>query len=333
MSKSIILQTSERVHEKWLLVNAPSRELRQRDPEQWEEILSNLVEEDVSKCEEDKETGDIVFTSSSEPPGTLVWKYSKACKKGSKDIFGRVMMTRPLRKSVNVKKVVKNVDSFPSTEQKQIILECEEVDTAAALRKAIQDAKDLDLNVSDAFKMLRRKFKRKEIKRVVFRERRSNSNMIKTDSLFPILSSNHIDSEPIVKIMYVKFHRVEDELDGVKGSPFIVVSTKSTTFKTSNSKLTRSRGDVRIFEWTDEVATFRFTKSSLEESQNLTIDLMDSKGGKLWSWKRGWSEFSPTQRPLTTNITELEFDNNGSDDDNHQRGSLHLSVSFCVLCE
>ena len=104
---NILLTSKHSNKNKWILLNAPTNELRRSDPEQWNNILLALgVSEDGTTTTTTTEDGDIIFTSLDTPPATLVWKYTKSCKKDSKEIFGRVMMTRPFCESLIVKKVI-----------------------------------------------------------------------------------------------------------------------------------------------------------------------------------------------------------------------------------
>lgn len=338
-SDGAILLTSMRSSKnKWILLNAPSDELRRRDPEQWNEILFALGDsEDGTRTT--TEDGDIIFESSDVPPATLIWKYTNVCNKDSKNIFGRVMMTRPFCEYLNVKRVIEERTSDPS--QQNLIVRCEEVDTVATLERAIREAKDMNLSVSDAFKNLRRDFKRKERKHA-FRKNAClgdrvvlNNNKITVNEMFPILSSNHIDGDPIVHIMYLKFHRLEDELGVFKDAPQVVVNSNSKTFRTGAAKLIRVRKektghDVRIYQWT-EVMTFRFTGPEWMKSQNdLDFVLMDSSR-KVKCLKKKWNDFKATSAPDNSsdqnNITELEF----SDSSGDRAGTLHVSVSLYSL--
>ena len=338
-----ILLTSKRSNKnKWILLNAPSNELRRSDPEQWNEILFALGDsEDGTTTSED---GDIIFTSSDIPPATLVWKYTKACKKDSKEIFGRVMMTRPFCESLIVKKVIEKTPDPDHCAIKvdHISTRCEQADTAAALKRAVREAKNMNLNISDAFKNLRRELKLKERKHLFRKsacvgDRVVSNNKIKVDEMFPILSSNHIDCDPIVHIMYLKFHRLEDE-KGVltKDRPEIVVNSNSTTFRTSSAEFIRvrqekMRDDVRIFQWTDdEIMTFRFTGPDwIKSSHDIEFSLMDSKR-KVNGLRKRWDDFkasSSPDDPDESNITELEF----SDSFGNRAGTLHVSVSLYQL--
>ena len=69
------------------------------------------------------------------------------------------MMTRPFCESLIVKKVIEKTTDPDDRAIKVDDVECEEADTAAALERAIREAKSMNLSISDAFKNLRRELK------------------------------------------------------------------------------------------------------------------------------------------------------------------------------
>ncbi len=333
---SLLMENKETF--KWVLLNAPSEELRKKDPEQWSEVLYALGDSDEEVKLKVSKDGDLIFKSTTLPPATLVWKYTKACKAHSKRVFGRIMMTRPYCKSYNVSILSKKND-----EEKD--LESEIKDTACTLRKSIQDAKTLNLSVSGAFKKLRRHYKSKE-RKYVFRkssclgERGKDASTILINEMFPILSSNHIDSESIIRVYYVKFHRVEDKMKDAdqtknfKGLPYVVLNANGSR-KTSTSKSILTRNETRVFEWSDEILLLPFTAAQLLKRDQLEFSLMDTLSGKVKSWTKSWDELSITSDVSSEeNLTVLEFENRDDDEDGSSGSSicsLHVSISECRL--